>query len=331
VFNEEDRLPKAIPTLQRLVRSGTEVVLVDDGSTDGTNPLMSALAPHPLLRVIRLPSNRGKGAAVREGVLASRGAVVTFMDADLATDPICLERLGNALEFADIAIGSRSHMSSELHETTLKRSRLGAHFNRFVRSVTRLDLTDTQCGFKAFRAPVAKLLFNQSRVDGFAFDVELLCLARRHGLRVVEVPVVWTEVPGSKVRMVRDPMRMALDVVRVQFRTTATAPVPCVEAVSGRCSNEVLAALARRQVPEHAVLTLDGRIVVVSGSDAPEMAASRLERLREQVSDLVIERRYHRFDDLLHSALAASSPSATRPSNSKRRAPLALAPSAFES
>src|SRR5205823_7767148 len=140
------------------------------------------------------------------------GRSIVFMDADLATDLRDLPALVEALDTADVGVGSRGIPGATVEGATAVRARMGRTFNRLARVVTGLDLRDTQCGFKAFRAPVAQLLFHVGVVDGFAFDVEILALARRMGYRVVAVPVHWHAVDGSHVDAMREPARLVRDV-----------------------------------------------------------------------------------------------------------------------
>jgi dolichyl-phosphate beta-glucosyltransferase len=219
-FNEEARLPDLLVALRATTDPlTTEIVVVDDGSEDRTTAIAElALADMPLARVLRLETNRGKGAAVRAGVLESRGRIVAYMDADLATDLASLGVLTAALGDADVSIGSRAHDASVVERARLDRTILGRTFNLMTRVLTRFDHLDTQCGFKAFHAPVAKLLLSMSRVDGFAFDVEILHLAHKLGLRVAEVPVHWQHVDGSKIRPFSDSFRMTADTIRATSR-----------------------------------------------------------------------------------------------------------------
>lgn len=218
-YNEEQQLG---PSLARLVASippGTEVIVVDDGSTDDTCKVaVEQLSAFPLGTVMRLPWNSGKGAAVRAGVALAQGCSIVFMDADLSTDLDDLPRLLAGLEEADVVVGSRSTAGSVVENCPPLRVVMGRTFNRLVRGITGIPSLDTQCGFKAFRANVAKLLFSLQRVEGFAFDVELFVLARRLGFRVLEVPVRWKAAEGSQVRK-RDPLLMLRDVVAVQVRS----------------------------------------------------------------------------------------------------------------
>lgn len=225
-FNEMHRIDQTLSDIIGLAGNGVQVVLVDDGSTDGTTDVLRRACGADGIQFVALSSNRGKGAAVRAGVAKTSGTHVVFMDADLATDLNDLPRLRAALDDADIAIGSRSVATAELTEATRVRSWMGGCFNRAVRAATGLDLLDTQCGFKAFRGDAARSLFAQSQVDGFAFDVEILMLARESGMRIVEVPVRWTEVRGSKVRFAVDPLKMLCDLIRIRRRTSSAAGLP---------------------------------------------------------------------------------------------------------
>jgi hypothetical protein len=218
-YNEAERLPASVPSLVAAVPPGTEVIIVDDGSRDGTADVARRLlADVPHGRVVRLPVNRGKGAGVRAGISFATGDVAVFCDADGATDVGDLGRLVAALGGADIAIGSRSHANASMDEHERARLMLRSGFRRLTSALLDLDAGDTQCGFKAFRMPVAKLLFSLVKTDGFAFDVEVLALAHQLGMTVTEVPVRWTAVPGSHVRPVVDAVAMAAEVVRIRRR-----------------------------------------------------------------------------------------------------------------
>jgi dolichyl-phosphate beta-glucosyltransferase len=212
-FNEEHRLPTLLGALQsQLDHATTEVVLVDDGSHDATSEVAyRSLAAMPRARVVRLEQNLGKGGAVRAGVKEASGRIVAYMDADCATDLVSLNSLTTALAGADISIGSRAHDASIVEHARLDRAVMGRIFNRLTRSLAGFDHRDTQCGFKAFHRPVAKLLFAMSSVDGFAFDVEILHLAHKFGFRVVEAPVHWQHVSGSKIRPWTDSFSRAAD------------------------------------------------------------------------------------------------------------------------
>ena len=260
-YNEELRLPQLLESLRSHVGDTTEVIVVDDGSVDDTSAVAEdALSSVAGSRVIRLDQNRGKGAAVRAGVGEAEGRVVAYMDADMATDLSGLSALIGGLTEADVSIGSRAHDRSVVRGARLDRTIMGRTFNGVARAVTGFDHLDTQCGFKAFRRPAAKLLFATSRINGFAFDVEILHLAHELGLRVVETPVDWAHVDGSKVQPWSDAVRMLSDTLRV---------------TAHRRSKLVLAGLAltgaARSVVEQAVRRLDEDPLVATDRDSIEV------------------------------------------------------------
>jgi dolichyl-phosphate beta-glucosyltransferase len=226
-FNEEDRLPQYLEEIRRFFEStrwSAEVIVADDGSTDGTPGVVTELARDwPALKLHSLPRNRGKGAAVREGILLARGRRVLFADADGATPIAELHRLSRALDKgADIAIGSRAVAGSDTRvETSMRRRFIGRTFHLMVSLLGIRNIRDTQCGFKAFRADVAGPLFEAVTIDGFGFDVEVMLLAQRAGFRIDEIPVNWAHVDGSRISILRDSPRMALEVMSVRLKMLA--------------------------------------------------------------------------------------------------------------
>jgi dolichyl-phosphate beta-glucosyltransferase len=216
-YNEQERLGPTIRSYLDYCRGrqlSVELIVVDDGSLDSTSAVVERLsAEYPELRLIRLAENRGKGYAVRTGVVNARGHLVLFADADGATPLSELARLQAAIgEGADVAIGSRALAGEGVRvRAKLYRRAIGRAFHLLVRSLTVKGVQDTQCGFKLFRGPVAHDLFSRMRMTGFSFDVELLMMAKRQGYRVAEVPVNWVHQPGSKVNLALDSMRMARD------------------------------------------------------------------------------------------------------------------------
>jgi dolichyl-phosphate beta-glucosyltransferase len=222
-FNEEARLPAFLDaSLAWMCEQGRdfELIVVDDGSRDRTGALvLERCARFPQLRLVTLESNRGKGAAVRAGMMAARGERRLFADADGATTLLELSRLERALDQgADIAVGSREGGSDTRVVVSARRRVLGRWFNRAVRMGAIRGIRDTQCGFKLFTAKAAQSLFPLLRENGFAFDVESLYLAGKLGLSIAEVPVNWTEIPGSKVRLLRDGWRMLKSVLKIRWR-----------------------------------------------------------------------------------------------------------------
>lgn len=233
-YNEAHRLP---PFLQRTVAYlnqrglSYEIIVVDDGSEDQTAQAVERLAlQSPRVRLIQLTCNRGKGAAVRRGMQAARGTWQLFTDADGATPIEELTRLESALaDGADLAIGSRALAARDPHYTVRARwhrSLLGTVFNAIVQRLGVRHIADTQCGFKLFCRSVAQDLFSVTCVDGYAFDLELLYIARQRNYRIAEVPVNWIDQPGSKVRPWRDGYVMLRELLAIRKREAQGHYVP---------------------------------------------------------------------------------------------------------
>ncbi|MBV9935560.1 MAG: glycosyltransferase, partial [Actinobacteria bacterium] len=294
-WNEELRLPATLDALSRAVDpDDTELIVVDDGSADATANVASVLlAPLPHAMVVRLPANQGKGAAVRAGVARARGRRIVFMDADLSTDLRDLPSLVDALDHAHVAIGSRAAPGSDVLDASVARVGMGRAFNAMVRAVTPLSINDTQCGFKAFRAPTAKLLFHLGRLDGWAFDVEVLTLAHRIGYSISEVPVHWTAMEGSHVRPMSDAVTMAADLFRTSWRWQPHRVVAAIQAVGrGRLDVRDTVDLVRGHVGVGwPVVAWEDRalgLLPFVGATGAQQVASRLQH---RLPDLHIEAR----------------------------------------
>jgi glycosyltransferase involved in cell wall biosynthesis len=203
-FNEAARIPSTLLELAEYCdqHGSVEVLVVDDGSRDATAAQVEEFVRvHASFRLLRNPGNRGKGYSVRHGMLEAAGDWVLFTDADLSSPIAESAKLFAAVKDGPVgAIGSRALDRSlvGVHQAPL-REWSGRAFNVVMRLVTGLPFRDTQCGFKLYRRDAARSIFSRQKLDGFGFDVEDLFIARKLGLRVVEVPVVWNNVEGTKV------------------------------------------------------------------------------------------------------------------------------------
>ena len=224
-YNERTRIEACLRSVADWVhkRPGGwdwEVLLVDDGSTDGTKGVARQIAGQIglSLEIIRYEKNRGKGFATRTGVLASSGNPVLVSDADLSTPLTEWVKLAERLPTHPIAIGSRALQEDLVRlKQPLYRRLLGKSGNLLVRLLAVPGVRDTQCGFKLFRGDVARDLFRDARIKGFASDIEILYLARRRGLAIAEVPVLWFNSPESKVSILRDTLPTLWDLLRLRW------------------------------------------------------------------------------------------------------------------
>ncbi|GIV08648.1 MAG: glycosyl transferase [Fimbriimonadales bacterium] len=235
-YNEATRIER---TMQRVVeylntRGGTyEVLVVSDGSTDATESIVQGFAQaHSQVQLLAYQPNRGKGYAVRYGILRARGERVLFSDADLATPIEELEKLEPYLDKGyPVAIGSRPLRESQLVvRQPLYREMAGRAFNKAVQLLAVRGIHDTQCGFKLFTREAAQDIFSRCRLNGFSFDFESLFYARRLGYDIAEVPIRWMHQEGSKVRLLRDGLRMLRDLAWLRLHAWRGAPQPCQEA-----------------------------------------------------------------------------------------------------
>jgi dolichyl-phosphate beta-glucosyltransferase len=225
-FNEATRIGATLRVaLDYLTANApkSELIVVNDGSTDETGAIARKILGETdvATRLLENFPNRGKGSAVRSGLLAAREPIGLFSDADLSTPleetPKLIDPIANGE--VDIAFGSRALDRSLIgvHQPW-RREQAGRVFNLLVRVATGLPFWDTQCGFKAFRLDVCRPILEAARIDGFAFDVELLLFAQRAGLRIREIPVRWNHAEGSKVSFFRDSLRMLREVIAMRAR-----------------------------------------------------------------------------------------------------------------
>ena len=221
-YNEEPRILETLAQVVRFLDSRSyswELVVVDDGSTDGTALSVSDFASRQSnVRLISVP-HRGKGWAVKHGMLDAAGAFRFLCDADLSMPIEQVERfLPPQLGGVDIAIGSREAPDARRIGEPARRHAMGRLFNRLVRVLAVPGLDDTQCGFKCFRGEIVSELFQRQTLDGFAFDVELLFLAYRSGMKIQEVGIDWYYREQSKVRPIRDSFAMTRDLLKIRWQ-----------------------------------------------------------------------------------------------------------------
>ncbi len=222
-YNEQDRLgPKLGSVLDYLEKNfpNYELIIVDDGSKDETaSSVKAAIKSDERSKLISYTPNRGKGFAVRTGVLASHGEIVLFMDADLSTPLLEIPKILNLLKDADIVIGSRGLAGDKITKRApLFRQLASKIFDQVKYSLVGLRrFKDTQCGFKAFKGDVARNLFSKCQVDRFMFDAEVLYLAEKARLKILEMPVSWADMPGSTVRFWEGIYYMFRDLWRIRY------------------------------------------------------------------------------------------------------------------
>ena len=221
-YNEEKRLPRSLDDVLAFLKSQkfeSEIILSDDGSQDQTVAVAEDRLkgfPH---RILTTPHNRGKGNAVRQGMLAATGQYILFTDADQSTP---IEEVSRFLTLMqndyDIVIGSRALPDSqvEIHQPPL-REFMGRVFNRIAQLVSFHSIHDSQCGFKCFRQDIAKILFGLQKLDGFSFDSEIIYLAQKKGCRILEAPVIWRNSTQTRVRLLSDPVNMFCDLLKIRW------------------------------------------------------------------------------------------------------------------
>ncbi len=230
-LNEADRLPSTLEKIDSFLQSQTytaEVIVVENGSQDNTLEIAEGYARRfPYLRVIH-EEKRGKGRAVRSGMLQAKGEYRFICDADLSMPIAEVNRFfPPMLEDAPVAIASREAPGAKRYNEPEYRHIVGRVFNNLVRLIALPGLQDTQCGFKCFRADAAEVFACQT-IDGWTFDVEVLFIARKCGYRIVEVPIPWYFTSNSKVRVMRDSFRMAIDLLMIRWNALTRRYNRCI-------------------------------------------------------------------------------------------------------
>ncbi len=222
-YNEEKRIGESLDKLEAYLAGAgyaAEIIVVDDGSADGTAGIVrEKAAASSRIRLLSNPGNRGKGCAVRNGMLDATGQVRLFFDADGSTPIDQVEKFWPLFEKgAAVCIGSRAHPAADIvvHQPWYRET-MGRTFNLMVRLVALRGFTDTQCGFKAFTAEAAEIIFRRQRLNRFGFDVELLYIARLYGLSIAEAPVQWINSPASRVNPISDASRMFLELLQIRL------------------------------------------------------------------------------------------------------------------
>jgi dolichyl-phosphate beta-glucosyltransferase len=226
-YNEEERLPRSLTRLQEYYEAQAypfDILVVSDGSTDRTAEIVREFgSDHPNVRLIDYSPNRGKGCAVRTGMLEATGDLILFCDADLATPPEETEKLLERMrDGADVAIGSRPLKDSRLEKhQPLWREALGRTSNLVIQALGIRGISDTQCGFKLFTRGSSEAVFRRCSLDGFSFDFEALMIARDLGYRIDEVPIRWAHQEGSKLVFWRDYPKALRDLVWLRIKGKA--------------------------------------------------------------------------------------------------------------
>ncbi len=222
-YNEATQIEHCILAVEAAVKTfcnSYEIIISEDGSTDGTDHIVAEMAQsNPHLVVLHSPTRLGKGKAVKNAVEASKGRIVFFMDVDLATNLACLPKLYEVVKHdGGMAIGSR-HTRGAYVQRNVKRTLFSLTYNAFVRLLFLDGVRDHQCGFKAMTRSVAVSVLSNSRSDGYFFDTEMIVRCKQMGYKVTEVPVTWVErnMGGSKVNPVRDSKKIGLDLLAFRF------------------------------------------------------------------------------------------------------------------
>lgn len=222
VYNESSCLEENLETVDTYLRTKLpacyEIVCVDDGSVDGSLAILESLRGRLPLTVQANGQNRGKGAAIRAGMLSAKGDRVFFFDADLSTPLSEVDRFLDHLdEGIDVVIGTRKAAAARIKRfQPPHRVIMGLGYTHLVNLMTGMRISDYTCGFKAFSRKAVDIIFPRSGIEGWSFDVEIIYLAHRFGMKILEVPVTWENRPGSKVRLFKDTFRSFVEIFKIK-------------------------------------------------------------------------------------------------------------------
>jgi dolichyl-phosphate beta-glucosyltransferase len=220
IFNEEARIHN-LNYLWTCIKKKSyikELVVINDGSTDGTKRLLAEFQKKSHCTIISYRKNKGKGWAIRKGVEAAKGTHIVFMDVDLSTPPKMLDMLKKTIHEKDVIIGTRkSNEAILLQRQTKLRESMGKFFTLLSQTILSVYVSDFTCGFKCFSNKAAKHIFKKQRVSRWAFDSESLFLAQKYGYSIGEIPVQWKDVRGTKVRFPQDSITAFIDLLKIRI------------------------------------------------------------------------------------------------------------------
>ncbi|MCX7991067.1 MAG: glycosyltransferase family 2 protein [Proteobacteria bacterium] len=221
-YNEELLIADTVKNIAKYLTDNKytwEIIVVNDGSKDRTEEILKELS-HKInqLKIIKHKINEGKGKSVKDGIFLSEGRVILFTDADLSAPMENLKGMKEELDKgSDIVVASRLAEGAKIKKRPLHRKIIGRMFNIIIGVIGFRGVKDTQCGFKLFKSDVAKEIFKKSRINGYAFDVEILHIAKIRGFKIKEYPVLWIDREDSKMKIIRDAFRMLREVLKIKY------------------------------------------------------------------------------------------------------------------
>jgi dolichyl-phosphate beta-glucosyltransferase len=220
LFNEEKRMYN-LNILWDYIKNKkyiTELIVINDGSTDKTNQLLAAFHKRTKCRMISYRKNKGKGYAIKKGILSAKGNHIVFMDVDLSTPPKMIGELKKIIHRSDIIVGTRKNDKAILlQRQSIVREGMGKLFTLISQTIMGVNISDFTCGFKCYKKTAAKKIFSKQRIDRWAFDAESLFLAHKYGFSISEFPVEWRDVRGTKVRFPQDAIQSFFDLIQIRI------------------------------------------------------------------------------------------------------------------